>query len=93
MDLVVLQRWVAVCLDPHARHSVVKDLVVLYHPETSVVDEYTSVLSAPDLIALDEGVTTSPRDKAGEKIIRWFKKLFVYDVCSGIMIPYETLGQ
>lgn len=34
MDLVPPQRGVAVRLDPHARHGVVKDLVVLDEAQT-----------------------------------------------------------
>ena len=59
--LIVLQRRVAVSFDPHASHRVVEDLVVLDDPQTSVVNEYASILSSPDLITLNERITSRPR--------------------------------
>lgn len=40
VDLVSSQRGVAVCLDPHARHSIVKDLVVLNEAQTCWVKNH-----------------------------------------------------
>jgi hypothetical protein len=56
MYLVPAQLRVAVRLNPDAGHGIVKDLVVLYNTLAAVVDENTSVLPSPDLIAPDNWI-------------------------------------
>ena len=60
MDLVTPEHGITVCLDPNACHGVVKDLVVFNDTQPSVVDQNATVLSAPDLVALDQRVTARP---------------------------------
>lgn len=48
MDLVPPQRWVAVCLDPHASHGVVKDLIVLDEAQTWQGNVITKVVKRAD---------------------------------------------
>ena len=60
VDLVPPQRGVAVRLDPHARHGVVEDLVVLDEAQARVVDQDAPVLAPPNLVALDLGVAARP---------------------------------
>ena len=63
MDLVHAQHRVAVGLDPHARHGVVEDLVVLDDAQPAVVDEDAAVLAAPDFVALNQRVAPRPVHK------------------------------
>jgi len=50
---------VALRLNPDTGHCVVKYLVVLNDAETTVVHQDAAVLSAPDLVASDQRVTSS----------------------------------
>lgn len=60
VDFVVPQHWVAVRLDPDPSHGVVKDLVELDDAQPTVVNQNSAILSAPDLVFRNGGVTARP---------------------------------
>ena len=57
MDLVVAQNWVAIGLNPDSRHGIVKDLIVLDDAQATVVDQDPTILTSPDLVLCDGGIT------------------------------------
>ena len=79
VDLVVPQDGVAVRLDPHARHGVVEDLVVLYDAQPPVVHENAPVLAAPypvpfyQRVATGSGGRNSSSNISSENIDGWYK--------------------
>lgn len=73
VDLVEAQYRIAVCLDPHTRHGIVKDLIVFNVPQATIVHQDPSVLSTPDLVTLDQRVAPGPACKRrhGQPQSRW----------------------
>ena len=67
VDLVELQRWIAVGLDPNAGHGIVEDLVLLDDAEATVINEDSTILSAPDLVVLDQWIASGPEQQTGQK--------------------------
>ena len=60
MDFVVPQYWVAVRLDPDPSHGVVKDLIEFDDAQPTVVNQNSTILSTPDLVFCNGGVTACP---------------------------------
>jgi hypothetical protein len=58
-DLVTSEYGIRVCLDPHARHGVVEDLILFQHAQAVVVYEYAAVLAAPNTIAYYARIASS----------------------------------
>lgn len=57
---VSFQRRVGLCLDPHPRHGVVEDFVLLEEAQTPVIHQDPPVLAPPDLVPADDGVAARP---------------------------------
>lgn len=71
--LVPPQDGVAVRLDPHACHGIVKYLVLFQQPQPTVVHQHPPVLAPPYLVTADNGVASSPRKWVEWKLsIKWF---------------------
>ena len=63
------QYWVAVRLDPDASHGVVEDLVELDDAQPAVVNQNSTVLSTPDLVFSDGGVTAGPVNQKSTPLV------------------------
>lgn len=63
MNFVASQYWVAVRLDPDPSHGIVKDLIALNDAQPTIVNQNSTILSTPDLVFRNGGVTAGPANQ------------------------------
>lgn len=59
-DFVPFQSRIRISLDPHASHSVVENFIHFEHTQAAIIHKHAAILTAPDLVTSDYGVTASP---------------------------------
>jgi hypothetical protein len=52
-NFVSFKCWIRICFDPDSCHCVIKDLILLQQTQAAIIDQDTTILSAPNFITSD----------------------------------------
>lgn len=62
-NFVSFKCWIRICFDPDSCHCIIKDLILLQQSQAAVVDQDTTILTAPNFITSDYWIAARSESK------------------------------
>jgi hypothetical protein len=62
-NFVSFKCWIRICFDPDSCHCIIKDLILLQQSQATVVDQDTTILTAPNFITSDYRIAARSESK------------------------------
>jgi hypothetical protein len=62
-NFVSFKCWIRICFDPDSCHCIIKDLILLQESQAAIIDQDTTILTAPNFITSDYWIAARSESK------------------------------